>query len=445
MAAVLCASLAHGYGHPPKVYMPEDSVIDIKDAPKKRKTKAVASAPAAETDTPITPRDLARSLKFTHIVKDKPLATIENLRDLFNSRGIRCRYNVISKRILFDIPNEAFSLENGDEVALALIYSYIKEEEMPVDGYKAYTLRIADENQYNPVLNMIREKPWDGIDRLEELYATIESPEPEARSLLIRRWLITCVCMAKGEGVDSAGCIVLQGAQDMGKTWWVRKLVPDRHHKELIRTDAMVDPKDKDSVSQIISYWIVELGEIGATFRKADIDALKAFITRDHDTMRRPYGEGDKRYPRRTALIASVDQTIYLHDTAGNRRFWTIPCTSINSRHTIDMQQVWAQVMTLVEAGETWQLLPDEKEHIRRINEEHMQIEPIYELMQEKYQWGTPNEDYKSATKIGMELGLKNVTMAETRKIADCARKLGAEKEKGGQKRLKIPYLRFIT
>ena len=28
---------------------------------------------------------------------------------------------------------------------------------MPVDGYVAYTLRIADENQFNPVLNMIRE------------------------------------------------------------------------------------------------------------------------------------------------------------------------------------------------------------------------------------------------------------------------------------------------
>lgn len=223
--------------------------------------------------------------------------------------------------------------------------------------------------------------------------------------------------MAKGEGVDSAGCIVLQGPQDIGKTWWVRKLVPEKWRKELVRTDAMVDPKDKDSVSQIISYWIVELGEIGATFRKADIDALKAFITRDHDTMRRPYGEGDKRYPRRTALIASVDQTIYLHDTAGNRRFWTIPCTSINSRHEIDMQQLWAQVFTMVENGETWQLEPDEKEHIRRINEEHMQIEPIIEQIRSKYDLDPAFGEWKTATTIAAELGIKNVTQRETRII----------------------------
>jgi putative DNA primase/helicase len=433
--------------------MAEPPEAPAKDEQKKeRKQRKAKSVPATLGD--ISKNDIIPV--FPHVVNKKPQATIENLRHLFQLRNIRCRYNVISKRILFDIPNERYSVENGDEVALALIYSYMKEIEMSTDGYKAYTLRIADENQSNPVLDMIKSKRWDGKDRLQALYDTIESPEKEAKELLLRRWFITCVCMAMGEGVDSAGCIVLQGAQDLGKTWWVRKLVPESYRKELIRTDATVDPRDKDSVSQIISYWIVELGEIGATFRKADIDALKAFITRDHDTMRRPYGEGDKRYPRRTALIASVDQTIYLHDTAGNRRFWTIPCTSINSYHDIDMQQVWAQVMTLVEGvkdkhgnyvvePESWQLEKDEKEHIQRINEEHMQIEPIYELMLEKYQWGTPNEDYKSATKIGMELGLKNVTMAETRKIADCARKLGAEKEKGGQKRLKIPYLRFIT
>ncbi len=387
-----------------------------------------ATPPIQQGEVPaILPSDY-EIRKYPHVDhKNKILATIENLRELFNSRGIRCRYNIISKRVLVDIPGETFSVENGDEVALALIYSYIKQEEMPVDGYKAYTLRIADENQCNPVLDMIASKPWDGKDRLETLYATIESPEPEARDLLIRRWLITCVCMARGEGVDSAGCIVLQGPQDIGKTWWVKQLVPEKYRKELVRTDAMVDPKDKDSVSQIISYWIVELGEIGATFRKADIDALKAFITRDHDTMRRPYGEGDKRYPRRTALIASVDQTIYLHDTAGNRRFWTIPCTSINSRHTIDMQQVWAQVMTLVEAGETWQLLPDEKEHIRRINEEHMQIEPIIEMLRSKYSFDAPTiaQDWKSSTAIAMDIGIKNVTQRETRIIASFLKKTG--------------------
>lgn len=427
--------------------LPPLSQVETADEGKavEKKKRPNGSHPAKSDDTPLETRDQRAALMFPHIDptnQNKLLATIENMRVLMQYYQIICRYNVISKRNIHVIPGEEFSTENEEESALACIFSRMKEWKLPVDGYKMYLTRIGDQNQYNPVLEWIESKPWDGKSRLQEFYDTITSPETEAKELLIRRWLITCVCMAMGEGVDSAGCLVLQGPQDLGKTWWAKKLVPEHIRNGLVRTDATVDPKDKDSVSQIISYWIVELGEIGATFRKADIDALKAFITRDQDIMRRPYGKGDKHYPRRTAFIASVDQFIYLHDTAGNRRFWTIPCTAINSYHDIDMQQLWAEVLDLVKNGETWRLEPDEKEHIRRINEEHMQIDPIFEMMMEKYAWGTPNTEYKSATKIASELGLRNITQKETRAITSYALKLGAEKENGGQRRLKLPFTR---
>jgi putative DNA primase/helicase len=379
--------------------------------------------------------------------KNKILATLPNMRALLTHQGVICRYNVIKKRIIHNIPNESFSSENEEESALACIYSFMKEAQLPVDGYKLYLTRISDENQYNPVLEWVRSKPWDGYSRLPELCATIESPEEEAKNLLIRRWLISAMHMALGEGIDGAGCLVLQGPQDLGKTWWTKKLVPESLRKELIRTDATVDPKDKDQVSQVISYWICELGEIGATFRKSDLDALKSFITRDHDTMRRPYGEGDKRYPRRTALIASVDQMIYLHDTAGNRRFWTIPCTKINSFHEIDMQQLWAEILYLIEEHkESWRLEPDEKEHIRRINEEHMQIDPIMEMIQEKYRWDELDmvADWKTATQIAEDIGLRNISVGETRKVSGHVRKLNGDRSRqcGAKRLLFIPALR---
>ncbi len=210
-----------------------------------------------------------------------------------------------------------------------------------------------------------------------------------------------------------------------------------------MRTDASVDPKDRDSVSQIISYWIVELGEIEATFDRADLQGIKTFITRDFDIMRRPYGEGDKRYPRRTALAASVDQDIYLRDTAGNRRFWTIPCTAINSYHEIDMQQVWAQVLHIVEAdGESWRLEPDEKAHVTRINSKHMQIDPIYEMLRVKYDWTYECNDPKTATQIAETLGIKKITQRETRLITGYVLKLnGNKREENNDRRLFVPFV----
>lgn len=416
------------------------------------KKQGTKSAPALIEDTPSETTTQRMQLVLIHVEKtkkgDKILATLANMRALLNHYGIICRYDVIKKRLIHIIPDESFSTENEEEAALACIYSYMKENLIPVDGYKLYLIRIADENQYNPVLQWVRLKPWDQIDRMPEFCATIESPEEEAKNLLIRRWLITAMCMALYNGIDGAGCLVLQGPPDLGKTWWVKKLVPEEIRDNLIRTDATVDPGDKDQVSQVISYWIVELGEIGATFNKADLQALKAFITRDHDTMRRPYGEGDKRFPRRTALIASVDQFIYLIDTAGNRRFWTIPCTKINSYHEIDMQQVWAQVLDMIEAdGETWKLTQIEKDHIKRINEEHMQIDPIMEMIQEKYKWEEMDfvVEWKTSTQIGQDLGLKNITVRETRVISGNVCKLNGDKRKraNGKNMLLVPALRF--
>ena len=366
---------------------------------------------------------------------DKALGTLENMRDLLNYYKISCRYNVISKRIEQSIPDETFSVENGEEAALAIIYSRMKEWKIPVDGYAMYLIRIADENQYNPVLQWVRGRPWDRVSRLPEFYDTIQSPEIEAKELLIRRWLITAMCMALYNGIDSAGCLVLQGPQDLGKTWWAKKLVPKELAEILIRTDASVDPHDKDSVSQVISYWIAELGEIGASFNRADLQAIKTFITRDHDTMRRPYGVGDKHYPRRTALIASVDQDVFLHDTAGNRRFWTIPCTSINSYHNIDMQQLWAEVLHMIEVGgETWRLEPNEKAHIARINKEFQQIEPIHEMIDTKYD--IQNEygvDWFTATQIAEGLNLKVIGKKEVNTIASYLRKNGVKYRRTGK------------
>ena len=366
---------------------------------------------------------------------NKPLGTLANMRDLLDYYRISCRYNIMSKRVEHVIPNESFSIENGEESALAVIYSRMKEWKLPTDGHTMYLMRIADENQYNPVLQWVRSAPWDRVSRLPEFYDTIQSPEDEAAPLLIRRWLITAMCMALYNGIDGAGCLVLQGPQNLGKTWWAKKLVPEHLRKAFVRTDASVNPHDKDSVSQVISYWICELGEIGATFSRADLQSLKTFITRDTDTMRRPYGVGDKSYPRRTALIASVDQDMYLYDSAGNRRFWTIPCTSINSYHEIDMQQLWAEVLHLIEVGgETWKLEADELAHITRINRQHQQIEPIHEMLHTKFNL---NDGYctkwMTATQIAEGLNLKPITQKETRIIADFLRKRGIASRRTGK------------
>lgn len=369
-----------------------------------------------ESDTPIETATQKVSLALPDINRGKPRSTIENLNALLEFHNIIVRYNVISKRYDVNIPGEDYSPDNADNAKLARITSRAMEIGMPATQIKSYVEFIGDKNQYNPGMDWILSKPWDGEDHIARLCGTIKAKNERAKDLFIRRWLITAVQMLIHNGLDSACCLVLQGGQGIGKTWWFRKLCPI---PGLIRTGASVDPKNRDSVSQIIRYWIVELGEIGSTFLRSDIDSLKAFITSDMDIIRRPYSLADQTYPRRTALAASVNEFTFLYDPTGNRRYLTVECLSVDSYHNVDMQQVFAQIYDEICQGETHMLSDEEKQLVDSINAEHAQIEPTVELLLEAYMWGSGliGED-KSATAIAREIGVKNITQKETRCIA---------------------------
>jgi putative DNA primase/helicase len=406
-----------------------------------RVTKASKSVPA-ELDDDTSQTAMEKTFPMLQMGNKTPIASIENLRNLLDFHGITCRYNVISKQYEIIIPDEQFSQDNADIASLARVASRMAEVQLPTAHYKEYISYIGDANQYNPVLQWVTSKKWDGINRIDELCGTIKAKNEEAKNMFIRRWLITAMYMAMHDGYDSPGCLVLQGPQGLGKTWWFRKLCDQPN---LIRTDANVDPRNRDSVSQVIRYWIVELGEIGSTFRRSDVDALKAFITSSSDILRRPYATTDQLYPRRTVLAASVNEAIYLHDPTGNRRFFTVQCTEINSYHKIDMQQLWAEVHNLIEnCQETPHLTSEEKRLVDEINMEHMQIDPIEEMILSFYNWGDAMAyDWKTSTVIAADIGLKNISQKETRKIAEVVRKLNSndfskEKRSNGQ-------LKFFT
>jgi putative DNA primase/helicase len=115
------------------------------------------------------------------------------------------------------------------------------------------------------------------------------------------RWLISGVAAVFMErGFQSQGVLTLTGRQGLGKTRWLKSLVPNR---DWIKDGVVLNPKDKDSVLQSVSRWIVELGELDATFKKADVAALKAFITMEEDVLRQAYAQKTDKYQRCKAAL----------------------------------------------------------------------------------------------------------------------------------------------
>lgn len=341
--------------------------------------------------------------------------TLANFAELMRRHRIVIRYNVISKEEDILIPGKSFSVDNRANATIAHLVSACERVSIPSANAAAYTTVLADKNPYNPVAEWIESKPWDGETRLQDLCETIASSgNSSLRDTLIRKWLLSAIAAVyEPNGVSAHGVLVLQGAQNIGKTKWLKMLAP----KELgvIADGLFLHPDDKDSVFQSLSKWIVELGELDATFRKSDIAQLKAFLTKDRDTLRRPYARKENHYARRTVFFGSVNDKDFLKDPTGNRRFWVIECQSINHEHGIDMQQLWAEVRELYLQGESWILDKEELQKLNDSNEAFTEIEPMAELIKAKLDWdaGDVRRRWIKTSELLLELGLEKPTQKD--------------------------------
>lgn len=375
----------------------------------------------------------------------KPLPTIENLEKILKAYGIEVRYNKISKDIEVIIPGRELPVENKFDTATALIISRTQEHAMPCTHVPKYLLAIAHKNQINPVATWIESRDWDGISRLDEFYATIESENEPLKCILIQRWMISAIAAAyRPLGVSAGGVLVFQGEQYLGKTNWFKNIVP-KPQQEFIKDGLFIDHKNKDTLISCFSRWMVELGEIPSTFRKSDLDALKAFITSDMDLVRVPYDKAFSTLPRSTVFFGSVNDRKFLSDPTGNRRFWTIACTKINHTHGMDMQQVWAEIKVLYDTGEPWHLTREELEQLNSMNEEHELVDPLKEKLVTYYDWERPATNYKTATQVLEELGYKNIGKGEATRCGTLVLKMnGGLKERGVKGRtVALPPMRI--
>lgn len=351
-----------------------------------------ASPPAPEPEPPRVPLDATvNPFGWAHMGdKGQPMNTVENLAYMLDEYGITARYNVISKDVEIKIPGMSFSQDNCMAACLATIGSMCVRNRLARSELGEYMTLLADANPYNAAAEWIDSKPWDQQDRMGALAETLDPVDRELATALLRRWMIGAVgCVYEPAGMSMQGVLVLQGPQNSGKTTWFWSLT--NKNRALAREGVTLNPSDKDSVKGAISYWLSELGELDATFRKADIAQMKAFLTKDMDELRLPYARASSRFPRRTAFVGTVNPKHYLHDDTGNRRYWTVRHgPGLKGIHDVDMQQAWAQAKTLWAAGEQHRLTREELDRLNEVNEEHQEPNTIEELILSRFDWNNP-------------------------------------------------------
>ncbi|MCP4127756.1 MAG: hypothetical protein GY753_11915 [Gammaproteobacteria bacterium] len=354
--------------------------------------------------------------------KGLPKPLYSNFAPLIEARGYTIRLNEMKAAIECTLPNNEHAgsprLNKLAEIRLQddCVRYGIHASDRKVRGWME---DMAESERYHPIQVWVDSNAWDGIDRFEELAATVTvKPGQELLwRIYLRRWLIGGAAALYKKGFFMKGVLTFTGYQDVGKTSWLASLVPPAF--DAFKEGMHLDPTDKHSKKTALTHWITELGEVGSTFRKADIDALKAFLSAKVDKIRPLYANDDQNWDRRTIFAGTVNEADFLVDKTGNSRWWVTEPIHIDYQHQVDMQQVWAQAKFLCMMGEQWHLTQEEKAMQVTQNKMYESISPLEEAIVEMYDFSMPASNWHNlmtATGVLKDCGYTKPSQAEATK-----------------------------
>lgn len=354
----------------------------------------------------------------------KAQGTAENLSRLVSSYGVQIRYNELSRDVEVSVNGQRPTGDLARNVSLSLIEDLCRINAYPYTAACGHLDRLASKNAYNPALNWIRSKEWDGQERIRALFECLTMADESKSAIswtLFRKWFLGAAAILSGHANKFEHVLILvDPLGGLGKTRFFNSLCP----KEFQADGVTLNPDDKDSVLLAVSKWLVELGEIGATFKKADIESLKAFLSRETDEIRPAYARAANQYQRRTAFFGSVNNVQFLMDDTNNRRFWPIQVSAVDYQHDVDVQQAWAEALALVEAGETWHLNPDENRAIAEHNDAFRSKDAVEELILSRYDPEVFRSRSLSATDVLREIGFDKPSRSDSLKAGALLRKI---------------------
>lgn len=214
-----------------------------------------------------------------------------------------------------------------------------------------------ERNHYHPVLDYLRSLDWDGTPRVDTLLIKYFGAEDNTYTReAIRKTLVGAVARVFNPGCKFDLVLTLiSPTQGTGKSSFFKAL------GKRWFSDTFLSVSGKDSFEQLQGTWIMEMAEL-AGLKKADIESIKHFISKQEDTFRPAYARVAETFPRQCVFVATTNENTFLRDPSGNRRFMPVDIWSKKLTDNDDLKgfltnddeidQVWAEAVHMFRKGE---------------------------------------------------------------------------------------------
>ena len=222
-------------------------------------------------------------------------------------------------------------------------------------NYDIAVTKAADDRSYHPIKEYFDGLPvWDEMPRVDTVLIDYLGAQDNAYVRAVTRKALCAAYMRiYHPGIKFDYITVLNGNQGIGKSTLIAKLGMEWFADSL----TLSDMNDKTAAEKLQGYWIHEIGEM-AGMRKAELEKVKAFVSRQDDKYRASFGRRVTPHPRQCIFFGTTNsENGYLRDITGNRRFWNVKVTGGGRMKPWDLgqetvDQIWAEVIVLSNAGE---------------------------------------------------------------------------------------------
>jgi hypothetical protein len=258
-----------------------------------------------------------------------PKPSLENARLAIQTLGLICRYNEFSGQYIFDYKNEEIRSLLGDEIGdlsvivlrqmLSATFGFDFTEKHVYDA--ARTLALA--RRFNPVVDLLAEAEanWDGKARLDRFAAGyLNGEDTPLNAAFGRKLMIAGVARARTPGCKFDTITVLESKEGWNKSTAWRVLAM---RDEWFSDAKIIGKEGREVQEQLGPIWFHENADL-AGMKKAEVETVKEFASRQDDRARPAYGHFVKRQPRHSIEVGTTNADTYLLSQTGNRRFWPI-------------------------------------------------------------------------------------------------------------------------
>lgn len=246
------------------------------------------------------------------------------------------------------------------------------------DDVKRAVFAWTDSVAVNPVTDRLDElaAAWDHKPRLATWFVdylgavALDDELVLYHSTIGTRFLISCVARAYQPGCRVDTLLIIEGVQGARKSSGMWELIAAVSARAFLEGFSIAR-LDRDTKQQLRGRLMAEIGELDGMNRH-EAESLKNFVSTRTDTYRDPYGTFNEDFPRTAVLVGTTNETAYLRDPTGNRRYWPVKVRKVNLEALRrDAGQLWGEAVHLHRQGARWWLDEDGPDDatVRRIQQ----------------------------------------------------------------------------